>query len=94
MGVFKYRIDFTLEDTLHWPIEIQNNADLREKFFEEYIENMIKYLILSTVAVDMYKEGDKIFARNITLSIIEEGKNCPFYSIDRSLQVYPRLNKE
>lgn len=93
MGVFKYRIDFTLEDTLHWPIEIQNNADLRETFFEEYIENMIKYLILSTVTVDMYKEGDKIFARNITLSMVEEGNICPFYSSDRVLQVYPRLNK-
>lgn len=93
MSIFKYRIDFTLEDTLHWPIEIQNNADLREAFFEEYIENMIKYLILSTVAVDMYKEGDKIFARNITLSMVEKGNVCPLYSSDRALQVYPRLNK-
>ena len=55
---------------------------------------MVKYLILSTVNVDCYKEGDKIFAHNITLSMDEEGKNFPFYSSDRTLQVYPRLNKE
>ena len=94
MGLFKYRIDFMVGKEVHWPIEIQVNVDLRETIFEEYVRNMVKYLILSTVNVDCYKEGDKIFAHNITLSMDEEGKNFPFYSSDRTLQVYPRLNKE
>lgn len=93
MEQFKYRIDFTIDNKPHWPIEIQSNVDFRNSYTKEYIDEIIKYFILSTVNIDEHEGADNIFARNITFSIVEEQIFNVFHSSDRTLQIYPRLNK-
>lgn len=93
MEQFKYRIDFTINNKPHWPIEIQSNVDFRNSYTKEYIDEMIKYFILSTVNIGEYKGTDNIFTRNITFSIVEGQTFNVLHSSDRTLQIYPRLNK-
>ena len=83
-----------MNNKLHWPIEIESNADYRDNnsWTEDCLDKMLCSNIQSNVETGKYQDGEIIFARDVKLSFIDEENIYPFYTCKRTLQVFPRLN--
>ena len=88
----EYIIEYSLNKNNNRFIRFVSDADFRNTWPKEYLDEMIKYFILSVENTIGYKEGDSIFASNIKMYTVSDSKSDNFYSTERVLQIYPPLS--